>query len=94
MESVPETIETTLIIDHGISTERPVTICCVNYNERARLEEKANIEDHVTGKFMVWLGEQRRFAMAVLSLKEGVTVPGPSEDGIHEEGRGNGVVDE
>ncbi|KAK4234623.1 hypothetical protein C8A03DRAFT_18513 [Achaetomium macrosporum] len=94
MDSMPETLEATLIRDHWISTERPVTICYVNYGERARLEEKANIEYDPSGKFMVRFGEQKRYTMVVLSLKEGVTLPGPSEIGINGEGRGNGVVDE
>ena len=94
MDSVPETLAATLIREHCVSTERPVTICYINYGEKARLEEKANIEYDATGKFMVRLGEQRRYAMVVLSLKEGVTLPGPSEHGIYGEGRGNGAADE
>ncbi|KAL2022260.1 hypothetical protein VTK56DRAFT_5870 [Thermocarpiscus australiensis] len=94
MDPVPETLEATPTRDHWTSTERPVTICYANYGERARLEGKANIEYDPSGKFMVQFGEQRRYAMVVLSLKEGVTLPGPSEVGINGEGRGNGVVDE
>ncbi|KAK4249195.1 hypothetical protein C7999DRAFT_12957 [Corynascus novoguineensis] len=84
MDSVPKTLDATLIRDHWVSTERPVTICYINYGERAILEKKANIEYDASGKFMVRVEEQKRYAMIVSSLKEDAMLPDPSEVGIME----------
>ncbi|AEO64432.1 uncharacterized protein THITE_2126780 [Thermothielavioides terrestris NRRL 8126] len=71
MDSVPEALEATLIRAHGINLETPVTvtICLINREEKARLEEKANVEYNAIGKFIVRIGEQENpiFAPATLA---------------------------
>ncbi|KAL2146363.1 hypothetical protein VTI28DRAFT_4388 [Corynascus sepedonium] len=84
MGSVPKTLDATLIRDHWVSTERPVTICYIDDEESEIIEGKANIEYDPSGKFMVRVEEQNKYAMVVLSLKEGVMLPNSSEVSIME----------
>ncbi|KAK4038355.1 hypothetical protein C8A01DRAFT_17578 [Parachaetomium inaequale] len=94
MGSVPEALETTLVREKWISTTKPATICHVNFAERMKLEEKANVEYDVSGKFMVLFRGQRRHAMLVRSLKEGGTRQDPGETIDNRESPGNGKVKE
>ncbi|KAH6855004.1 hypothetical protein B0I37DRAFT_363671 [Chaetomium sp. MPI-CAGE-AT-0009] len=90
-ESVPEVLQTTLTTREGRArTTKPVTICHVNYDERERLEERADVEYNMTGKFVVMFRGQERCPMMVRSLKAGVDVRGPARN--NGAGLGNGKM--
>lgn len=74
LDSVPQVIQTALVVEEGIETEKPVTICHVGYDGKDKVEEKANVEPGMSGKFTVMIRGERRNAMVVRSLKEGVTL--------------------
>lgn len=71
---MPEVIHTTLVVEEGIETEKPVLICHVGYDGKDNVEEKASVELGMSGKFTVLIRGERRNAMVVRSLKEGVTL--------------------
>lgn len=74
LESVPETIETTLLKEDGTKTEKRVTISHISVEEQKKIQEKADIVRDTMGMFTVLFQEKERYAMVVKSLKEGVTL--------------------
>jgi hypothetical protein len=77
MELVPKVLKATLIRENGNPTEKQVKICHVNYDKREKLGEKGEVE-FFSGKFMVMIRRERRYAVAVQPLKEGATLQGPA----------------
>ncbi|KAL2125837.1 hypothetical protein VTI74DRAFT_2540 [Chaetomium olivicolor] len=78
MESVPEVIETTQIWHDG--TKKKVTICHVNFAERNRIEEKAEVLDGMDHRILVMFQGGKRYALVVKALKEGVTLEEDREE--------------
>ncbi|KAK4234100.1 hypothetical protein C8A03DRAFT_38142 [Achaetomium macrosporum] len=72
LESVPETIDAVLIKENGRETNKPVTICLVDWDVQERIHEKAVAADGMAEHNIVLLQEQERYAMVVTALKEGV----------------------
>ncbi|KAL2165948.1 hypothetical protein VTG60DRAFT_3568 [Thermothelomyces hinnuleus] len=89
LESVPETLETIVVRENGVDTERPVRICHVSDQERERLAEKANILYDYTTSFLVLFEEKKRIPIRIESLKEGVSLQrkGAKGSGSDDQGR-------
>ncbi|KAK3297110.1 uncharacterized protein B0H64DRAFT_391364 [Chaetomium fimeti] len=102
IESLPEVLETTLTTwdsskngGLGGSTVTAARICHVNYSEKKRLENRAEVEYDATGKYEVIFRGKKRCPMVVKSLKKGgggngaAGNKGTADDG---DGLGNGKV--
>ncbi|KAL2017001.1 hypothetical protein VTK56DRAFT_2682 [Thermocarpiscus australiensis] len=92
LESVPETLETIVIREDGISTARPVTICHVGLLEHKKIEEKANVVHDYTGRILILFQGKERYPTVIQSLKEGITLQGEAGNDIKD--RSDGNVDE
>ncbi|SPQ23847.1 b02f80e8-5820-4240-9f51-3986cd7e4032 [Thermothielavioides terrestris] len=68
--SLPEAVVTSQVDENGQEI-RKVTICQVNYDERKRIEEKADVGFGVAENFKVLFNGNVRQALVVKRLKEG-----------------------
>jgi hypothetical protein len=78
LESLPETIETVLVDDYKIyknQEEERVVICHVNWEEREKLEQKAEVLAEVRSGVTVMFRGGKRYAMVVKALKNCPHVP-------------------
>lgn len=97
-ESLPEVLETKLTTrdksETGtVKTVTDARICHVNYDERERLEQRAEVEYDATGKFAVIFRGQKRYPMVVKSLKKsGSGAAGDKGTGDGGDGSGNRKV--
>ena len=84
-ESLPEVLETKLTTRDrtkkgAVKTVTDARICHVNYDERERLETRAEVEYDATGKFAVIFRGQKRYPMVVKSLKKSGSGNGAAGD--------------
>lgn len=84
MQSVPETLDATIIQENGVPTSRPIKICHISRDEVDKLEEVPTLQKTIIRATLWFCFRIRRYAIVVRSLKEGVTL---SRDG---NGNGNG----
>ncbi|KAL2148288.1 hypothetical protein VTH82DRAFT_2436 [Thermothelomyces myriococcoides] len=91
-DSVPETIDTKVVEEGGVRTERPVKIALVTFEEHERLERKADVLGYIQSGTTVLVDGKERYATKIRSLKrDGVSLPeGASQDtACHDCGSGN-----
>lgn len=73
-DSLPETIETSRV-DYHTNEIGKVRICHVSFEEKDKMEEKAEISDMIgRDTILVMFNGRRRVAMVVHALKQGVSV--------------------
>ncbi|KAL2173911.1 uncharacterized protein P884DRAFT_264331 [Thermothelomyces heterothallicus CBS 202.75] len=74
LESVPETVESIIVRENGVKTERLVKISYVSLEEHKRLEERANVIRDTECYIRVMFEGKERYATVIQSLKEGVSL--------------------
>ncbi|KAL2129407.1 hypothetical protein VTI74DRAFT_7835 [Chaetomium olivicolor] len=79
LESVPEAIETIQIQRGG--PEKKVTICHINFDERDKIEEKAEVIDGSFNNIIVRFRGGKWYALVVKELKEGITLEETEQSG-------------
>jgi hypothetical protein len=70
LDSLPETIDTTQVEPDGTEIKK-VKICHVSFNEREKMEEKADVSSGIGDNVIVMFNGGQRYAMVVNSLNEG-----------------------
>jgi hypothetical protein len=79
MATLPEVIETSQVDIHDQEIKK-VTICCIDHDERDRIEERADVSHGITEGITVIFEGRRRFARIVTTLKAGVTLGNEDKD--------------